>query len=578
MKIFQLALLCLLTAFLSAQPSLSFIDVATGFTQPTDIVSAEDGSNRLFITEKTGRIRVIDLTTNNVLAGNYMNLSSTILTNSERGLLGLAFHPDFATNGFLYVNYVSNGTGTPSPGQTVISRFQATSASATSVDIDTETVLLTITQPFANHNAGDIAFGPDGYLYIPTGDGGSGGDPDDNGQDPQSLLAKMLRIDVDNTDPGLEYAIPDDNPFAGSSVVRNEIFSLGLRNPWRIAFDRQTGDLWIGDVGQGQREEVDFIAAGNAGGQNFGWDCREGAIAYSGSSSILCGNGSVYTEPIFDYDHGNTGGQSLTGGFVYRGTQGDDLLGWYICADFSSNRFFLLPPGASGSASLVRQTGTGISGPSTFGEDEEGNLYVAELFSGTISRIVSLLSLPAEVTNWTATPSDKDVLLRWTTQSEDNTASFRLERSQDGEVFSSIKTMAAAGNSTSALDYDYLDETPPLGQVFYRLVRVDLDGTEHLLPIRRVFFRNQAIGEPTVSPNPTNGDLVISIPELQVNGPVSLRLISSDGRVVYTRHRLLEAGPHNLSHILPELPTGIYQAVIGYDGKTFTRAVSVKQR
>jgi glucose/arabinose dehydrogenase len=397
MRFLFTAALSLCFLFCSAQPAIVLVDKIEGFTRPVDITGAGDGSNRLFVVEQPGRIRVIDQTTGMIQGADFIDLRSIVRdAGNEQGLLGLAFHPDFQNNGYFFVNFTSNGIVTPNRGETVIARYTATGANLDAVEIGSQSILLSVAQPFSNHNGGDLAFGADGYLYIGTGDGGSGGDPQDNGQDPQSLLGKMLRIDVDVADETTPYGIPADNPFVGNSNVLDEIWALGLRNPWRISFDRATNDLWVADVGQVAREEIDFQPASSTGGENYGWDCREGTTDYPatgnspGSASSLCGNGSVYTDPIFDYPRSSaTGGFSITGGFVYRGTQADDLLGHYVCADYLSSNFFLITPDTGSGRSLVVQRNLPIGSISTFGEDDAGNLYVADLFEGNIYRITS---------------------------------------------------------------------------------------------------------------------------------------------------------------------------------------------
>ena len=579
MRLFTLISFLLLTTALAAQPIVAFETVTTGFNEPVDITGAGDGSGRLFVVEKGGEIHIVDQSDNSVLPTPFLNLSGQVLTNSERGLLGLAFAPDFATSGKFYVNYISDGTGSPSPGQTVISRFTVSPPGANVASIGTEEVILTISQPFANHNAGDLAFGPDGYLYVPTGDGGAGGDPQDNGQDPQALLGKMLRIDV-TTPPvagGPNYVIPADNPFVGNAAVRDEIWALGLRNPWRFSFDRQTGDMWIGDVGQNAREEINFQPASSPGGENYGWDCREGFIAYpenSGSSSPLCGNGSVYTDPIFDYTRNTTdGGFSVTGGFVYRGTRADDLLGWYVSADFAESRLFLLPP-AGGRADVVTQNVL-LSSISSFGEDDEGNLFVAE-FGGTVSHVTTERTLPVNLVEWSATPGEKEVYLDWATASEESADYYRLERSTDGVAFAHLTVQDANGTTNQRSQYDYTDDAPAPGNLYYRLIQVDYDGTETIYPLRRVFFTGQEGGGPVLSPNPVVEDLTVTIPELQEGGPVSIRLFTADGRRVLTRHGVYAAGFQQFTLVLPELPAGIYRALISYEGKRYTRNLTIR--
>ncbi len=573
MRLLLFLALALSSITLWAQPTLAFQTLATGLTQPTDVTGAGDGSGRLFITEKTGRIKIFDLNTNTVLPTNFLNLSGQIRTNSERGVLGIAFHPDFANNGEFFVNYVSNGVGAPSSGQTVVSRFTLNNPADNVTLLSSEEIIITISQPFSNHNAGDLAFGPDGMLYIPTGDGGSGGDPNDTGQDPNSLLGKMLRIDVDS-DPSLPYTIPADNPFIGDPTVRDEIWALGLRNPWRISFDRVTGDLWIGDVGQGLREEVNFQAAGSAGGQNYGWDCREGLIGYNGppgGPAAACTAGSVYTDPIFDYDHSsNLGGLSLTGGFVYRGQQADDLLGWYVCADFVFGRFFLLPPGDDGSG-LVRQN-VSFTDITTFGEDDEGNLYLAN-FDGALMRITTELSLPVTLSSWSARLQEKSVLLRWSTTAEEQSDYFLLERSSDGANFSEIARVPASGRADS---YSYTDQDLSPGTYFYRLTQTDLDGTQARFDIRQVSLLEGRQGWPTISPNPAEQDVVVRIPELQERGKVALQIFAADGRLVFSQEAVLDAGPQQLNVTLPKVPAGFYHASVTYDNEAFTLPLSIR--
>lgn len=566
----QLILLGSLAVF--AQPVVAFETIATGFSQPVDITGAGDGSDRLFVVEKVGRIRIIDQTDNSVLTQPYLDISDRVRNNGEQGLLGLTFHPNFINNGEFYVNYVSNGSGAPSQGQTVISRFTVNLSNGNLADANAEDILMTIDQPFSNHNAGDLAFGPDGYLYIPTGDGGSGGDPDERAQDPTTLLGKMLRIDVDAAPPagGVNYVIPADNPFVNQAGVRDEIWAIGLRNPWRISFDRANGNLWIGDVGQNAREEVDFQPAG-LGGLNYGWDCREGTSVFEPSS---CAAGATYTDPRFDYNHNTTdGGFSLTGGFVYRGDRADDLLGYYVCADFDQSRLFLLPP-AGAQADLTRQN-VALNNITTFGEDDNARLYVAE-FGGRISHVTTQRTLPADLIHWTATAGEKEVYLSWATAAEDNTASFRLDRSTDGISFGPLATKSAAGTSNERSEYAHTDTDPALGTLYYRLTQVDNDGTEEVYPIRRVYFADGKTNGPTLSPNPVIQDLTVQVPELQETGPISVRLFSTDGREVFVRHTLRDGGPQRLDLVLPNLPAGIYRAVISYDDRVFTRNLTVR--
>ncbi|WP_071596778.1 PQQ-dependent sugar dehydrogenase [Neolewinella persica] len=564
---------------IDAQPDLRFVEPVSGFSSPVDITGAGDGSERLFIVEQDGTIKIYDQSTNTTLATDFLDITDRVRFGGERGLLGLAFHPEFATNGHFYVNYTTIARNGLVNGTTVIARFTA-AIGANTVDPNTEEVVLSINQVASNHNAGDLAFGPDGYLYIPTGDGGGGGDPDQTGQDPMALLGKMLRIDVDNpVIGGTNYGIPADNPFVGNAGVRDEIWALGLRNPWRISFDRQTGDLWIADVGQGQREEVNFEAAGSAGGMNFGWDCREGLLDYPagtsgspGTSSPNCVEGTTYDEPVFDYPRSSSiGGFSITGGFLYRGSA-DDLVGYYICADFASSNFFLYPPG--GGTLLVDGSSPAFS-PSTFGEDDNGELYVFS-YGGTFYRVTTLRSMPVELTAWTAEVQDKVVVLSWQTGAEVGAADYVIERSSNGVDFSTLATVIAAGTTSEATDYTYTDVEPLGGRSYYRLRQRDLDGAEELFPVRSVIFRSGSAAAPTITPNPTQRDLSITIPELQENGPVNVQIFATDGRRVFEHVRLDEAGRHQYDYILPELPAGVYRVVVRFDGEAFQQNLVIR--
>ena len=294
------------------------VQVASGIPAPTVIQSANDGSGRLFLVQQNGLIRI--LRGGAVGAQPFLDIRNKTRGEGERGLLGLAFPPGFAQKQRCYVNY------TDLNGDTIIAQYRV-SSSADAADPASEVVLLKIDQPFSNHNGGQLRFGPDGYLYIGMGDGGSAGDPRSNGQNRGALLGKMLRIDVE-TEPG-RVRVPSDNPFVNVSGARPEIWALGLRNPWRFSFDRATGDLWIADVGQDTYEEVNFQPASSRGGENYGWNFMEGAHCYRSG----CGMDGLAL-PVAEYSHAE--GCSVTGGFVYRGRSFPGLRGIYIYADFCS--------------------------------------------------------------------------------------------------------------------------------------------------------------------------------------------------------------------------------------------------
>ncbi|MGH2675793.1 MAG: PQQ-dependent sugar dehydrogenase [Actinomycetota bacterium] len=334
------------------------VRVAT-LTQPLAL-AVRPGDDTLYIAQKTGQVAAIrgDGTQDRIL-----DLSQEVSGGTEQGLLGLAFSPD---GSFLYVNYTDLG------GDTRIHEFAVRDGR---VDRGSRREVLAVDQPFSNHNGGNLVFGPDGYLYVGLGDGGSGGDPEDNAQDLGTLLGKMLRIDPRPSD-GRPYGIPPDNPFRGRAGARPEIWAFGLRNPWRYSFDAETGDLWLGDVGQSEREEIDVQAAGSAGGENYGWDAFEGSVAF---------------EPPFPtdtvgpvYDYGRNLGASVVGGYVYRGSAIPALRGAYLFGDFYNPQVRMLIPSQRGYRHV--RLGIRVNNMASFGQDGDGELYLVSL-SGPVFRL-----------------------------------------------------------------------------------------------------------------------------------------------------------------------------------------------
>ncbi len=346
--------------------------VAGGLERPVGIAHAGDGSGWLFILEQVGRIRIVR---DGVLAGTpYLDLTDRVGSSaSEQGLLGLAFHPAYADNGTFFVNY------TDRQGDTVVARFSV-SADPDRADPASGATLLTLPQPAGNHNGGHLAFGPDGYLYIGTGDGGGAGDQYGNGQNGGTLLGAMLRLDVDGAQP---YAIPAGNPFIGDPAVRDEIWATGLRNPWRYSFDRLSGDLFIADVGQNQFEEVNVQRAAAPGGQNYGWSIMEGQHCFPRDRD--CAQTGL-TLPVAEYDHAL--GCSVTGGYVYRGRQLPVLAGIYLFGDYCSGRIWGLAPGQNGAWKVAEVAHEDIR-LSAFGEDESGEMYLLDMDGGELFRITA---------------------------------------------------------------------------------------------------------------------------------------------------------------------------------------------
>ncbi|MFN8534043.1 MAG: PQQ-dependent sugar dehydrogenase [Dehalococcoidia bacterium] len=354
-------------------PAIDVVEVTRGFSSPTSITGAGDGSGRVFVTEQAGLVRIVK--GSNLLAAPFLSISDRVRCCGERGLLSVAFPPGFAQKQYFYAYY------TDSTGDLVISRFRVT-ANPDIADPTSEQRVLTVRHRDAgNHNGGQLQFGPDGYLYIGTGDGGGGNDPSNNGQNSSQLLGKLLRIDVETGRP-VTYTVPANNPRLPGWAP--EIWATGLRNPWRFSFDRLTGDLYIGDVGQSEREEIDFQPAGSAGGQNYGWRIWEGTrcnIPPSGTSTCSTDG---FTFPIVEYDH-NRGG-SVNGGYVYRGTEFPGLQGFYIFSDLGGWIWVAVREGSAWTADRVKLlSGTNLS---TNGEDDSANLYVADYGRGILYKIV----------------------------------------------------------------------------------------------------------------------------------------------------------------------------------------------
>lgn len=362
--------------FRTAPPDINqfrLVEVISGLRYPLYVTGAGDGSGRIFVLEQSGRVRVLR---NGILqSAPFIDLSALasqdVLSGySERGLLGIAFHPDFAENGLFYVNYTSRS------GDTQVVEYRVSPDNPDVADATSARTLLTIAQPYRNHNGGHMAFGPDGYLYISVGDGGSRDDPVRAGQNPSTLLGTILRIDVDNPTSNRPYGIPDDNPFYTNPNFAPEVWAYGLRNAWRFSFDRATGDLYIADVGQDVWEEVNFQPADSPGGENYGWPAYEARVRYIGPDAINP------TFPIVEYSH--SFGCSITGGYVYRGAAIPDLQGAYLYSDYCSGRLWAAYRDENGIWQSVELLGTRRQ-ISSFGEDDDGELYLID-YQGAVFR------------------------------------------------------------------------------------------------------------------------------------------------------------------------------------------------
>lgn len=352
-----------------AQEPMKMTAFATGLSNPTGITNA--GDERLFVIDQEGFIRIVqpDGTVN---AEPFLNITDRVIFQGERGLLGLAFHPAYKTNGFFYVNYVGQGN------RTNISRFKVRADNPDKADPASEVNLLNILQPFDNHKGGNLAFGPDSMLYIGLGDGGSAGDPQNRARNPLELLGKILRIDVNKGEP---YAIPPSNPFHDVDNARGEIWALGLRNPWRFSFDRLTGDLWIADVGQDKFEEINYQSAHSKGGENYGWRCYEGNEAFNRAG---CESDTTFTFPIYTYAHNPE--CAVIGGYVYRASTSSPYYGHYFFADWCSDKIWTLHKQGD---NWVKEDFGDYPGNNftTFGEDVKGQLYLAGAKTKTLYKV-----------------------------------------------------------------------------------------------------------------------------------------------------------------------------------------------
>jgi hypothetical protein len=367
----------------AATPELALEAFASGLDRPVAIAHAGDGSGRVFVVEQEGRIRIHDGT--QLLPDPFLDISGEVSCCGERGLLGLAFHPDYPDNGWFFVYY------TDLAGDTVVERFGVSGGDSDLADASSGVTVLTVIQPASNHNGGHLAFGIDGMLYVALGDGGGAGDPFGNGQDPGSWLGSILRIEVDGDDfpedDERTYGVPADNPFVGVPGAAEEIWVWGLRNPWRFSFDRLNGDLFIGDVGQGSSEEIDYQPASSSGGENWGWPCYEGSLSYD---LRACGPASDYAFPILEYSHGE--GCSVTAGIRYWGSAICSLRGTYLYGDYCSGTIWgAQRSGIGWTQQIVLSTALNIS---TFGEDEDGELYVAH-HAGTVGAVYRIVDSAA---------------------------------------------------------------------------------------------------------------------------------------------------------------------------------------
>lgn len=509
--LFRIASFVIITNSTTAQPDLSLTPVINNLSSPIQMVNAGDGSNRIFVVQKGGTILVYAHDYDSI--GNFLTVSG-ITTNGERGLLSMAFHPGYNINGFFFVFY-TNGDG-----DLEIARYKV-SDNENIADPSSKIIVLTIPHPDeSNHNGGELHFGNDGFLYLSTGDGGGGGDELNNAQNTTKLLGKMLRLAVNTSPTTPYYTIPAGNPFG------NEVYDLGLRNPFRWSFDRETHDMWIGDVGQDSWEEINFRPAASPAGINYGWRCYEGNSSFITSG---CGVISDYIFPVHTYATQNPSA-AITGGVVYRGLTYPFLQGYYISADFFSGTFYKIRSDGTGGwiTSLQTISPTGIV---DFGETEDGEIYAVSLTANRIYLIEATEeNLPVTLIQFTAIERNNVAELNWKTASEQNIKEFEIESGTNENNFSGIGNVKAQ-NASNGASYRFTHLLPNERRTFYRLKMIDIDGSYQYSHITSI-FSNEPNANFVYPSNIRGGVMKIFLPEAYT----TLEIISSTGEIVYQQN------------------------------------------
>lgn len=531
------------TDSLKAQPVIGYQTITAGLNNPVDVVTAP-GDSRLFIAQQNGIIRIW----NGTSLSDFINIGSVLTSpaGGEQGLLSVVFHPSYNTNRYFFVWYTNTA------GNITLARYQRNISNPDIADVASAQVLLSVPKPgspyYTNHNGGKLNFGTDGMLYIGTGDGGSGGDPFNNAQNGNSLLGKMLRLNVNSFATSAPfYDIPPDNPFVNPvDGILDEIYAIGLRNPWRWSFDRANGDMWIGDVGQGLWEEVNWLPAGSTSGVNYGWRCYEGAHLYSGGGC----SPTDTVSPVFEYGHNSTtGGFSITGGYVYRGTEFPALQGYYITTDYISTNLWLIRPNGIGGFTTTQQSGV-LNNISGFGEGADGTLYAIRRSNGTLYKVIVTSLVPVTLTQFNAKAYNGYNQLNWISAAETNTNNYHVEYSIDGIQFTRVGQVAATRNNNGS-QYNYRHNILPSQNMYYRLAIEDADGSMNYSAIVRLSDDKSKPVKvyPTVT---SNGTIQVDLKRPAKN----IQLINSNGSLVYQKNMqgLMGIIPVNF----PALPKGVY--------------------
>ncbi len=515
------------SAISSAQPAIEYEPfISSGLSSPMEVVSAPgDISGRLFIVEKGGIVKIWKEAA--ILPEPFLDISADITSDGERGLLSMAFHPGYASNGYFFVYY------TGSTGAITVARYKVSSnPDMADPEPDPATPLITISKSFPNHNGGHLQFRTEEgipYLYFGTGDGGGSNDPGNNAQNPSSLLGKIIRINVDETHP-----------------VTPEIWAIGLRNPFRWSFDRVTGDMWIGDVGQNAKEEINFREAGSSGA-NYGWRCYEGTIQNMDINPLCDPPGKV--APVFEYNNPGEG-SSVIGGYVYRGDEFAALQGYYFTADYYTGTVWILQRDGNGNVNMVNTQPDLKGGISSISETEDGTLYATALTENAVYKIIPLASTPLTLLNFSGLAADGYNELKWVTAMEQRIEKFIIEYSSNGRDFNAAGSVKATNNANGAA-YVYGHYGITGSKLFYRLHIIEADGVHHYSPV--IALSNDDHTGIKIYPTIiTNGLLhIVSGKKIE-----SIQCFASNGKQVLTRQ--LKGVNGYFSVALNGLPKGIY--------------------
>jgi glucose/arabinose dehydrogenase len=538
-----------------SQPIVSFSQITgLSLTNPLDVVTANDGTNRIFIAERAGVIKLYS-SSYALLNSNFLTINTNFTSGGERGLLSVAFHPDYENNRYFFV-YYTNGTGGVN-----IDRFQTLATNPNQADATTRTNILTIPKPvvYSNHNGGKLNFGADGNLYVGLGDSGSFNDPGNLAQNGNSLWGKMLRINVDNFTTAPFYTIPATNPFVSDANVLDEIFSLGLRNPWRWSFDKLTGNIWIADVGQDAKEEVNKLTVAQASGANYGWKCYEGLDLYLNAGCLPQNN---YTAPIFDYPHNpSNGGYSITGGMVYRGTVFPAFYGYYICSDYVTGNVWVI----NASNNAVAFQSNVLTSISSFGELENGEMLALTL-NGGLYRVTTSSVVSLKLLNWFGNSYENYNQLQWQTTEEKEVKNFEVEYSIDGNTFLTAGIITAKNELRSAYMFKHLSQNT---QIYYRLKTTQINGSVEYSKI--ISLKKDASKKEQYIFNYNNNGRLIWL-NILANERASFQLYDFNGQNIlnvenYSNNKIID---------LQKLATGIYIGKIILKDKMVTEKIVIR--